>query len=125
MGLGKSRIIAFVPTRNERRAREFYQTVLGLEFISEDEFAAVFNVNGTMLRISKVMHFEPAPFSVLGWEVDDIRATLAELRMRGVTFERYEMHQDELGIWTAPGGAQVAWFKDPDGNVLSVTQMPK
>lgn len=122
--LGK--LVAFVSTTDTRRARAFYGTdlaILGLRLVSDDDFALVFDANGTVLRISKVETLAPAPFTVLGWEVADLAKTTARLRESGVTFERYaEMDQDEHGIWLAPGGGRVAWFKDPDDNLLSITE---
>ena len=122
--LGK--LVAFVSTTDARRARAFYGTdlsVLGLRLVSDDVFALLFDANGTPLRITKVDFLAPAPFTVLGWEVPNIARTTARLRERGVAFERYPgMAQDEDGIWLAPGGARVAWFKDPDGNLLSITE---
>jgi catechol 2,3-dioxygenase-like lactoylglutathione lyase family enzyme len=118
-----SRTIAFVPTKNPAKAREFYETVLGLKFVRDEHFALVFDANGTMLRITKVEEFSPARHTVLGWEVADIHATIAQLTERGLRFERYDgMTQDKSGVWASPSGARVAWFKDPDGNVLSLTQ---
>ena len=117
-------LVAFVATTRADDARTFYVDVLGLELTSEDDFALVFNAGGTTLRVARVEHFEPDPFTVLGWVVDDIEAATAALGARGVQCERYPewMEQDALGIWTAPGGARIAWFKDPDGNTLSLTQ---
>lgn len=121
--LGSEKIIAFVATTGAARAREFYEGVLGLRVVSDDPFALVLDAGGTMLRLQKVSEHRPAPFTVLGWAVADIRAAVEGLRAAGVTFERFPgMDQDERGIWTAPGGARVAWFKDPDGNTLSLTQ---
>jgi catechol 2,3-dioxygenase-like lactoylglutathione lyase family enzyme len=117
-----ARIIAFVGTTDRDRAKEFYRGTLGLEMVSEDPFALVFQVAGTMLRVTPVPELKPAGFTVLGWEVKDIDAAVRDLLKAGVVFERYGLPQDELGIWTAPGGAKVAWFKDPDGNVLSLSQ---
>jgi catechol 2,3-dioxygenase-like lactoylglutathione lyase family enzyme len=118
-----SKIVAFVATRNADRSRAFYADELGLRFVSDDGFALVFNIGGTMLRIARVQEHTPAPFTVLGWEVEAIERTVADLNAKGVAFERFPgMSQDHLGIWAAPGGAKVAWFKDPDGNVLSVSQ---
>ena len=115
--------MAFAAIRDGARAREFYEKVLGLSVISEDNFAVVIDANGTMLRLQKVESFTANVFTVLGWEVSDIRAAVSGLQKRGVTFQKYPwMDQDELGIWAAPSGAQVAWFKDPDGNTLSLTQ---
>ena len=117
-----AKIVAFVGTRNPQRAKDFYRDALGLNLVSEDLFALVFDVNGTMLRVTPVPQLTPAKFTVLGWAVGDIEATVKQLQEAGVVFERYDFPQDELGIWTAPGGAKIAWFKDPDGNVLSVSQ---
>jgi catechol 2,3-dioxygenase-like lactoylglutathione lyase family enzyme len=116
-------LIAFVPTTDAARAKAFYADTLGLELQSENEFALVFRVNGTMLRVTLVDEFTPQPFTVLGWDVPDIAAAMRELGERGVAFERFDgMDQDAQGVWRAPGGAYVAWFKDPDGNTLSVAQ---
>lgn len=97
--------------------------MLGLRFVSQDPFALVMDANGTMLRLAIAQSFTPAPFTVLGWEVANIAETVAELANKGVIFERFSgMQQDRLGIWNSPSGARVAWFKDPDGNVLSLSQ---
>jgi catechol 2,3-dioxygenase-like lactoylglutathione lyase family enzyme len=124
--LGSADLIAFVPTRNPARAREFYEKTLGLEFISEDPFALVFHTDGTTLRIanvSNVKDFQPAPFTILGWRVTKASDTIGDLQKKGVQFERFPgMDQDALGIWQSPSGAKVAWFKDPDGNILSITE---
>ena len=122
--LGSERIVAFVGTRDPGRAKAFYRDTLGLRLVSEDRFALVFDAHGTMLRVSIVPEVAAAKYTVLGWDVADIAATAKDLQKAGVQLERFEgfMKQDELGIWTAPGGARVAWFKDPDGNLLSITQ---
>jgi catechol 2,3-dioxygenase-like lactoylglutathione lyase family enzyme len=121
--LGSEKIIAFVYTSDPVRARAFYGDTLGLRFVSEDKFAVVFDANGTMLRVGILPGLTPAKHTVVGWEVPDIVATAKGLQKAGVELRRYEgMPQDELGIWTAPGGARVAWFNDPDGNVLSIAQ---
>jgi catechol 2,3-dioxygenase-like lactoylglutathione lyase family enzyme len=121
--LGESKIVSFAATRRPDNARDFYERALGLRLLSEDVFAVVFDANGVMLRLQKVLEHTPASHTVLGWDVADIRAEVKELTGRGVTFERYDrLAQDESGVWAAPSGAQVAWFKDPDGNVLSLTQ---
>ena len=118
-------VIAFVATTEPDRAREFYETVLGLNLIEEQPFALVFDANGTMLRVAKVQALTPARHTVLGWAVPDIAGAMIELQRKGVTFERFEgFDQDGLGIWTSPDGASVAWFRDPDGNMLSLTQLP-
>jgi len=124
--LGTSRIVAFVGITNPERAKIFYREKLGLRLVSEDGFALVFDANGTMLRVSIVREVLPAQYTVLGWEVSDIAATARKLRDAGATLERYAFltDQDSQGIWTAPGGARVAWFKDPDGNILSISQHP-
>jgi len=121
--LNTSKIISFVATKNPAAAREFYERTLGLAVVSDDPFALVFNVNGTMLRVAKVQELAPAKHTVLGWDVQDIRAEIEQLTKRGVRFERYAgLPQDEQGIWTSPIGAKIAWFKDADGNTLSLTQ---
>lgn len=121
--LGSLHIIAFVPTRDFNKARAFYEGVLGLRFVKDDGFALVLDANGIMIRVAKVPEFKPAQFTVLGWQVFDIEKIVADLEKKGVHFERFGFfEQDKLGIWTAPSGDKVAWFKDPDGNVLSVSQ---
>jgi catechol 2,3-dioxygenase-like lactoylglutathione lyase family enzyme len=117
-------IIAFAATAQPDEARHFYHDVLGLTLTSEDPFALTFDANGTMLRVAIVDNLQPQPFTVLGWITDDITSTAETLAARGVIFTRYEwMEQDAQGIWTSPSGARVAWFKDPDGNTLSITQL--
>lgn len=121
--LGSAKIMTFVPTRDPKMAKGFYQDVLGLRLVSEDSFAVVFDAHGIMLRVTNVREFKPNPFTILGWEVPDIEKAAADLRGQGVSFERYDgMKQDSAGIWMSPGGARIAWFKDPDGNVLSITE---
>ena len=121
--LASSKIIGFVPTKDAQKARTFYEGKLGFRFVSDDPFALVMRAGETMIRIAKAQDFTPAPYTVLGWEVRDIEAVVRWLQERGVAFEKYPFVQDqERGIWTAPGGNKVAWFKDPDGNVLSVSQ---
>jgi catechol 2,3-dioxygenase-like lactoylglutathione lyase family enzyme len=117
-------VMAFAPTCDQARAIEFYRDKLGLKMTSQDNFAAAFDANGIMLRVSSVpAPLTPQPFTILGWKVADIAATVRSLGSAAVTFERYpQIGQDELGIWTAPSGAKIAWFKDPDGNILSLTQ---
>ena len=124
--LSKRKIEGFVPSRNPRKARSFYEKALGLRVLGLDEFALSLQADGNTIRVadvSSVRGFKPAPFTILGWEVPDIEAAVRDLRRRGVAFEHYDgMDQDDLGIWTAPGGGRVAWFKDPDGNVLSLSE---
>ena len=120
-----TRMIGFLITNDAARATSFYRDVLGFEVLGEDEYAVVFDANGTMLRVNKGRDFKPAQGTVLGWEVGDVHAAIRDLSSRGVHFEQYNlpfMKQDELGAWTTPNGDRVAWFKDPDGNVLSVSQ---
>jgi catechol 2,3-dioxygenase-like lactoylglutathione lyase family enzyme len=121
--LGAQKIIAFVATSDPRRARAFYRDTLGLHLVSEDQFALVFDVRGTMLRVTTVQKVATAQYTVLGWQVPNIVTSAKSLQSAGVTLERYRgIPHDDLGIWTSPAGAKVAWFKDPDGNTLSLTQ---
>ena len=121
--LGSANVIAFLPTTDYDRARSFYEGVLGLRFVKDDGFALVLDANGIMIRVVKARDFQPLPYTILGWEVADIEAAVTSLAERGVAFERYGFfEQDALGIWVAPTGDKVAWFKDPDGNTLSVSQ---
>ncbi len=118
-------LVAFAASADLDRSREFYQDILGLTLVSRDDFACVFDAAGTVLRVTAVPEPARAVYTVLGWEVPDITATASGLAGRGVTFLRYDvMSQDADGIWTAPGGARIAWFPDPDGNILSLTQYP-
>jgi catechol 2,3-dioxygenase-like lactoylglutathione lyase family enzyme len=120
--LGSIDIVAFIPTKDFQKARAFYVDVLGLRFVKDDGFALVLDANGIMVRVAKAQ-FTPAPFTILGWQVPDIEKMVEGLQAKGVRFERFGFfEQDALGIWTAPSGDKVAWFKDPDGNVLSVSQ---
>jgi catechol 2,3-dioxygenase-like lactoylglutathione lyase family enzyme len=124
MSLRDAPIVAFAATTDLDRAREFYAGVLGLSVEYTDGFACVLRGGGTSLRLTKVDSFAPQPFTVLGWAVPDIAATMASLTAAGVTFHRYDgMGQDEAGVWTAPSGVRIAWFPDPDGNTLSLTQL--
>ena len=121
--LGSTPIIAFVAATQRDRTRAFYADVLGLTLKDDDQFALTFDAGGTMLRVAFVEQLQPQGFTILGWIVADIAATARDLAARGVDFKRYEwMDQDALGIWRSPSGAQVAWFPDPDGNTLSLTQ---
>jgi catechol 2,3-dioxygenase-like lactoylglutathione lyase family enzyme len=126
--LGGSEVVAFAPTTDPAKAYAFYEGVLGLRLASDERpFALVFDANGTMLRVTAVHELQPQQFTVLGWRVSDIEATVDTLAAAGVEFQRYPgmNDADPLGIWNSPSGARVAWFKDPDGNVLSVTEFPK
>ena len=121
--LKEDKIIVFLATTNPQQSKEFYQNKLGLEFLSEEPFALVFNLDGKMLRISKVEALTPAQYTVLGWEVFDIESKIDELSAKGIEFQRFEqMDQDERGIWVSPSGTKIAWFHDCDGNNLSLTQ---
>lgn len=121
--LGTTDVIAFVPTNDGAKARSFYEGVLGLRFVSEDGFALIFNANGIMIRVVKVQPFTPVQYTILGWQVRDIEKEVSRLQEQGVQFERFGFFkQDDLGIWTAPNGDKVAWFKDPDGNTLSISE---
>lgn len=115
-------MVGFLFTKDYDKARAFYERI-GLEFVSLDQFALVMQVGGHHIRISKMANFTPLPGTVLGWEVADIEAVVGWLGARGVVFEKYPFVQDQQrGIWTTPDGGRVAWFKDPDGNVLSLSQ---
>jgi catechol 2,3-dioxygenase-like lactoylglutathione lyase family enzyme len=119
--LEEAEVIAFVASTDLDRALDFYGRTLGLELLSRDQFACQFD----RLRVTLVDEPARAPYTVAGWRVDDINATVLTLAERGVVFEHYDgMDQDELGVWTSPSGARIAWFTDPDGNTLSVSQMP-
>jgi catechol 2,3-dioxygenase-like lactoylglutathione lyase family enzyme len=121
--LGTAKLVCFAATIQPAEALEFYRHVLGLSLVDDGPFALVFDANGTMLRVQKVHDLSPAPYTTLGWEVGDLRATIRELTEKGVGFEHYAgLPQDDLGVWTTPDGSLVAWFKDPDGNTLSLTE---
>ncbi len=121
--LASADLVAFVSTTDPGRAREFYETTLGLPLVEETPFACVFRTPNAMLRVTVADRVSPAPYTVLGWAVGDIETAARGLGGRGVELLRYEgLDQDGLGIWRSPGGARVAWFRDPDGNVLSITQ---
>jgi catechol 2,3-dioxygenase-like lactoylglutathione lyase family enzyme len=125
MGLpATAKAMAFIVTRDRAPAKAFYGGTLGFALVHEDDFAAVFDLNGTMLRVSTVQDHTPQGHTVLGWEVPDIVQAAQDLRAKGVAFVVYDgFGQDALGIWSPPGGStKVAWFKDPDGNLLSLTQ---
>ena len=117
-------LVAFVMTTDAARAKTFYGEALGLKFVSQDEYAVVFEAKGIMLRVTVIPGHSPAKHTVLGWNVPDNSVAAADLVKAGVKLEKYSfLEQDELGIWTSPdGAARVAWFKDPDGNVLSISQ---
>ena len=119
-----TKMIGFVVTTDPDKAKKFYGDVLGFRLLSSDQYALAFDANGTMLRVVKAQQFTPSRGTVIGWEVEDIHAAVRELASRGVLFEQFNlpfMQQDELGVWSAPNGDRVAWFKDPEGNTLSVS----
>ena len=122
--LSDQSLIGFVATSDPDRAKKFYRDTLGLRLVSEEmPFALVFNAHGTMLRVTIVKKVSPVGYTVLGWQVPNIVAAAKALSEAGVRFERYQgMQQDELGIWSSPSGARIAWFKDVDGNTLSISQ---
>jgi catechol 2,3-dioxygenase-like lactoylglutathione lyase family enzyme len=121
--LSAAKMMGFVLTKDYDHARAFYEGKLGLQFVSHDQFALAMRAGENMVRIVKMPNFTPLQSTVLGWQVKDIEAAVQWLQNRGVEFEKYPFVQDrERGIWTAPNGDKVAWFKDPDGNVLSVSQ---
>jgi catechol 2,3-dioxygenase-like lactoylglutathione lyase family enzyme len=121
--LESAKLVGFIGTTNYDRAREFYEGRLGCKLESTSQFAMAMRLGDHQIRIVKIQDFVPVQNTVLGWEVSDIEAVVRWLQSRGVELEKYAFVQDrELGIWTTPDGNKVAWFKDPDGNVLSVSQ---
>lgn len=121
--LANKKLKAFVPTVKPGEAKSFYKDILGLKLLSEDNYALEFDANGTSVRIIIVQDLKPYPFTVLGWNIDNIISVIKQLNDKNIFCERYEfLEQDNLGIWTSPNGAKVAWFKDPDGNILSLTE---
>lgn len=123
--LNSAKVIGFIPSKNFKMAKSFYGKKLGLSLLSEDDYALVYSSGDTMLRIVKVESFDPAKYTILGWEIIKINNMVDDLRKKGVKFLRYPgMGQNQSGIWKAPSGARVAWFKDGDGNILSLTEYP-
>jgi catechol 2,3-dioxygenase-like lactoylglutathione lyase family enzyme len=121
--LGHERLVGFVATAVASQSQAFYENTLGLRLLESTPFALVFDAGSTTIRVQKVPSVVASGYTVLGWQVSNIARTVEELRARGVTFQRYEgMNQDDAGIWRTPDGSQVAWFKDPDGNTLSITE---
>jgi catechol 2,3-dioxygenase-like lactoylglutathione lyase family enzyme len=121
--LETANLIAFLATARPAECRKFYQETLGLISLGEDPHTLLFDCNGTTLRIQKLKAVAPGPHTVLGWQVSDLVQEIHALAPKGVSFVRYDgLEQDRNGIWTAPGGTMVAWFRDPDGNVLSLTE---
>lgn len=121
--LGDRDVVAFVATRDPVQARAFYEGALGLRLVADEPFALVFDAHGATLRVQKVPELAPARHTVLGWLVPDVAAAVGALAAKGIAFERYPgLTQDGLGVCTFPGGSRVAWFRDPDGNTLSLTE---
>lgn len=121
--LEDKKLRAFIPTVKPEEAKSFYRDVLGLKLLSEDEYAFEFDANGVLLRVTMVPSLKPHEFTVLGWNVPDISSLIQLMNDKGIFCEKYAfLKQDDLGIWQAPGGTKVAWFKDPDGNLLSLTE---
>lgn len=121
--LANAAVMGFIPTRDFAEARAFYVDILGLAFVSQDEFALEVESNGTHIRIAKVQEFTPFPFTILGWRVPEIVPAVRSLADKGIIFECYQhLQHDEDSIWTAPGGTRIAWFRDPEGNTLSLSQ---
>ena len=121
--LASAELVAFVPVTDLGRARTFYEGVLGLPCVDADRFACVLDCAGTTLRATLVEGYAPPAHTVVGWALGDLPATVRYLTDRGVEMARYPgLDQDEQGIWTTPNGDRVVWFKDPDGNTLSLTQ---
>lgn len=116
--------VSFIATIDAANSRVFYEETLGLKLVADEGFALIFDLNGHKLRIVKVDELSTAAHTVLGWYVENIEKTIKDLNARGIVFEMYDgMQQDQFGIWVSPSGAKVAWFKDPDGNNLSITQI--
>src|SRR5438046_1962993 len=121
--LRQNKLVGFALITDSKKSRHFYEEVLGLKFKSEDQFALVMETDANMIRLSPVKEFTPAQHTVLGWEVKEIEKVASFLKERGVAFENYPwMKHNDLGIWDSPSGDKVAWFKDPDGNVISISQ---
>ena len=123
--LQEPRITSILPSSNLEQSKEFFESKIGLQIISEDPYGVELEGLDSVLRLSLVQQFTPQAFTVLGFKVSDISLEVKSLTSKGVIFENYDsLDQDELGIWTSPSNAKVAWFKDPEGNVLSLTQYP-
>ena len=124
MPLARCTPVTFLFTRDREKAKSFYRDVLGVTFVRSDEFAEEFDLNGVPLRIVPIADHVPSPHTVLGWDVPDVAATVAALKAKGVAFQIYEgFGQTADGIWEAPDGrTKIAWFLDPDGNNLSISQ---
>jgi predicted enzyme related to lactoylglutathione lyase len=124
--LKSASLVGFVATAHPEDAKRFYEHVLGLALAEDGPYAMVFKAGGNTVRVQKVQQVQPAPYTVLGWSVADIRASVEAMATRGLVFERYAgLLQDEHAIWRTPDGSSVAWFRDPDGNILSLTEYAK
>ena len=118
-----ARLIAHAATTDAYRSISFYNALLGFKVLTNDEYAVAFDCNGTELRLRKVEKVVPWPYTALGWEVKHIERVVEQLTEQGIAFERHSfLEQDALGIWRAPNGTFVAWFRDPDQNLLSVSE---
>ena len=123
--LADFKLMAFLATTDAARSRAFYEGVLGLRFVSEDDFAVVYDIRGIEFRLQKVRELTPQPHTALGWMVDGIEEVVRDIAARGGRFERFPpMPQDAAGIWQSPSRARIAWLRDPDGNLLSLTEKP-
>ena len=116
--------VCFILTADMAKARGFYTDTLGLTEIDEDPFANIYDLAGTMLRLTKVEGHAPSPHTLIGWQVSDIESVVDDLAAKGVACAVYEgFGQNARGIWTDPGsGTKIAWFHDPEGNNLSLSQ---
>jgi predicted enzyme related to lactoylglutathione lyase len=122
--LADKKLKSFIPTIMPEKAKAFYRDVLGLTLLSEDQYALEFDANGVLLRVTTVPSLKPQEFTVLGWNVPDISTLIRQMNNKGIFCETYNfLEQDNMGIWQSPGGSKVAWFKDPDGNLLSLTEL--
>jgi catechol 2,3-dioxygenase-like lactoylglutathione lyase family enzyme len=122
----RSRLVCFIATADADRARAFYHGKLGLALVEDGGYALVFDANGTQLRVQRVQDVAPHPYTALGWEVDDVTAAVRALVANGVPMDRFPgLPLDADGIWNTPDGSRVAWFHDPDGNTLSLSQAPR
>jgi len=118
--------VAFLPSEDLERSNRFFGDILGLPLVSRSAFASVFRCGLTTLRVTKVDGFRPQPFTVFGWIVADLRSELPQLQERGIDLLRYDgLKQDDQHVWTTPSGDIVAWFRDPDENVLSLTEFAR
>jgi catechol 2,3-dioxygenase-like lactoylglutathione lyase family enzyme len=117
------RLVAFLATTDLERSHAFYGGVLGLRRVEASAYANAYDAAGTPLRVTRVERVAPAPYTVLGWEVEDVAAALAGHALEPLRYDGVD--QDEHGVWTAPSGTRVAWFADPDGNTLSFSQAPR